>query len=221
MLMAVSQLGFAGGPDLASNLFHPSVYAEYAVGVGATSWKQLANSDPNQAAITESVPLRAPDNNLMVYGGVLGYQPSKNFAFEFSYLRFPDSTLYLSEDAYSPSTMQTETSEFAFMVKVLGQMTHRIPLFAYAAAGVQAIHRDDGDGATSLVSFPPLVIQENIWHVNPAFGFGFLYNINPHWVMDLAFRFNVGFGRSEVNPLKDYVPFLYSGTFRFGYRIIL
>ena len=218
--------GYAGEIESSFSSFHPSVYAEYAIGAGGTSWPQLAHDDSgpdslDNGGLNVSVPINAVDENLDVYGAILGYQPSENFAFEISYLRFPDSKLLMSSVYFTPDILYTESSEYTLMAKVIGRMTHRIPLFAYATAGMQAIHRDDNTSALAIGFSPPILIQVNLWHINPAFGFGFMYNVTQHWVIDLAFRFNVGFGRSELIPMKDYVPFLYSGTFRFGYRIIL
>ena len=55
--------------------------------------------------------------------------------------------------------------------------------------------------------------------VTPTFALGFNYNLSEHIMAELGANYTAGYGESELNPAKDYVPFLYSAFVQLAYRI--
>ena len=75
----------------------------------------------------------------------------------------------------------------------------------YSSVGVAQVHRWDDMNENNRIA--------------PTFGVGFNYNFAEHVMGELGANYTAGYGESELNPAKDYVPFLFSVFFKVAYRI--
>ena len=185
-------------------------YAGGCGGYGATTWAGLVPSEDNQnVAISISAPTLASEGGA-VWGLFAGYELSPYFAIEANYMHYPDATLTFDEmslfafDHEDKVTLITHTDTASLIAKIMLVIPHTT-VRAFSSAGVAEIRRKDE-------------INE-IWRVSPTFGVGFNYNLNAHTMVEIMNNYTAGYGESEINPVKDYVPFLYSVSLRLAYRV--
>lgn len=57
------------------------------------------------------------------------------------------------------------------------------------------------------------------WIGSPAFGAGLNYNFTDHIMGEFGANYTAGKGKSELNPVEDYFPFIYSVFFRLTWRM--
>jgi hypothetical protein len=76
---------------------------------------------------------------------------------------------------------------------------------AFSSVGPALLHRND--------------FIENRYRGSPAFGVGFNYFFTEHVMIEIAFNYVAGYGESELNPVDDYMPFLYAGMISLSYHI--
>ena len=81
----------------------------------------------------------------------------------------------------------------------------RMNMRIFSSAGVADVIRDD---------------QVNrINRVSPVFAFGVNLLVTDRVMIELGSNYTAGYGESEINPVEDFVPFLYSvflkGALRF------
>jgi hypothetical protein len=196
-------------PEIKNPFQHP-LYAGAAVGYGATTWQGLVPAKENQnVAINISAPTFAKEGGA-VWGVFTGYEFNPFFAMEASYMHYPDATLYFDENSLfafdhgDNVTLTTRTESLAIMAKIM-MIIPKSRIRAYSSAGFAEIHRKDN-------------INEQ-WRPTPTFGVGFNYNLNEHVMAEIASTYTAGYGESEINPVNDYVPFLYAVFFKLAYRI--
>jgi hypothetical protein len=195
------------GP-VANPVLHP-FYVGITGGYGSTTWNQLAPSQQNASlALSLSTPTSAKEGG-GIWGFFAGYELIPNFAIEASYTRYPIATVYFDSSSlftfdYNGRTeFSTKTDTTSLLVKFMLMIPHT-SVRAFSSAGVAGIHRSD--------------VITDCWRVSPAFELGFNYNINEHLMLEIGANYTGGYGESELNPAEDYVPFLYSGFLRLGYR---
>jgi opacity protein-like surface antigen len=186
---------------------HYPAYGGLMGGYGSTTWGALVPRDQN-AAISLSTPISVTEGGF-VWGVVAGYEFSPQFALEANYMHYQASRLYFDPmslftydyDSRIELTSRVETSSLMakFMI-IIPQTTLR----AYSSAGVLTTHRYDA--------------IKNIWRVGPTFGLGLNYNFTQRWMAEAGINYAAGFGRTELDPTKDFVPFLYSAFIRLVYR---
>lgn len=178
---------------------HP-FYVAALGGYGDTDWQRLVSEDDASA---EATPISATGNGF-VYGGLIGYQPFKNFAFELQYLHFPDADLEFEPGnimGFDDTT--SKTNYYAAVVKLL------IPLgdswHVFGDIGAAYVTRSDDIA--------------NIQNTRPTFGLGGEYTITEHWFSSLAFEYTPGTGQASQDASAQYIPYLYSIQLGLGYRL--
>ena len=188
---------------------HPA-YFGLTVGSGATTWQELVPNEQNpESVIFLSTPIGTHENNF-VWGLFAGYELIPYFALEFAYEHFPDTTIYLAPENiyYDGSNDLTQFTTHSEAVTVSGKYMFYLPhttIRAYSSVGAAEVHRSD--------------IIVNRWHLSPTFGIGFNYNFTEHGMIEIGFNYIAGYGVSELKPVNDYMPFLYSGFIKLAYRL--
>lgn len=188
---------------------HP-LYLGATGGYGATTWEGLVPSPLNQnMAMKTSTPVMVREGGA-VWGVFAGYELSPFFALEANYMRYPKATISFDADSMfafdnnGVVQLDTSTATISFIGKIMLIIPHT-QVRAYSSFGVAEIHRWDD-------------MNENK-RASPTFGLGLNYNIYEHVMIELGANYTAGYGESELNPAKDYVPFLYSGFLKLAYRV--
>ena len=192
---------------VSSDMDHP-VYAGLMFGYGEPTWKQLADegTDPGDTLTRESVPSHASSGGL-AGGPFIGFQFSDRFTIELSYVKFRTTHMqFIPANFYGIGSegLKSQTEIYNMIGKFM------VPLgltkaMAYASTGLTIIHRHD-----TIV---------NRGFAEPNFGAGFFYDITPMFLMQWGFLFTVGDGKSNVRPVKYYVPFTYMIHTSIAYRL--
>ena len=187
---------------------HPA-YIGVSGGYGSTTWGGLVPDFENQnLAMSMSTPIQVNEGG-GVWGAFAGYEISPFFAFELSYMNYPNaevtfdkiSLFSFDNDDLTQFTTHTET------VSLMGKVMLMIPktqLKVYSSLGIAELHRRD--------------MLTNQWHVSPTFGAGFNYAVTPHVIAELGGSYTAGYGEAQLNPTEVYFPFLYATYLRLGYR---
>lgn len=186
---------------------HP-IYAGLTGGYGQTTWGQLVSDEPN-AALSLSTPIHVKEGGF-IWGAYAGYEIIPAFAFEASYMHYPDAELEF--DPYSifsfnhdgETELTTHTESVSLIAKIMLLIPHAPGFRAYSFFGAAGVHRNDD-------------IADR-WRASPTFGVGFNYVITPRLMVELGTEYVAGYGQSEIEPDEHYVPFLYSGFLRLAYR---
>lgn len=192
---------------VSSDMDHP-VYAGLMLGYGEPTWKQLADegTDPGDTLTRESVPSYATGGGF-AGGPFIGFQFSDRFTIELSYIKFRNTRMnFIPANFYGIGSegLKSQTEIYNMIGKFM------VPLgltkaMAYASTGLTIIHRHD-----TIV---------NRGFATPNFGAGFFYDITPMFLMQWGFLFTVGDGKSNVRPVKYYVPFTYMIHTSIAYRL--
>lgn len=188
--------------------FRYHYYVGVEGGYGSTTWGHLVPKDPN-AAMSLSTPMSVSEGG-SVWGIFGGYEFIPQFALEASYMHFQAARLYFDPmslftfdyDGMTELTTRTETA--SLIAKFMLVVPHTTSLRAYSSIGAATVHRYDA--------------VKNIWRVNPSFGAGLNYNLSDHWMTELGMNYTAGYGEAELDPTKDFVPFIYSAFLRLAYR---
>lgn len=186
------------------------IYIGISGGYGSTTWSQLTVNSSSPAAA--SSPIAANDDGF-VWGFLLGYQFSKNFALEANYMNFPKSTITFAPFSfYFPTnpnsvTINSYTHAFSLFAKFIVPIHFVNHLSVFANAGAEYTHRDD--------------ILADKGRLGAIFGFGFIYALSQHISAQLAAQFYTGYGKAEILPANDYIPFLYQIQLALAYHFSL
>ncbi len=182
---------------------YPHFYLGGSIAYGETTWPQLTTDDP---MVSLSAPESAVDFGT-TWGGFIGYQFDRAFAVEAIYVRYPNTRLIFNNlfSFYYPLTeMVTRTQVYSAIGKLLFPLANaRINVFI--DAGVAFTRRSD--------------VLAKVTRVAPTFGLGFMCNASRRVIAELGFDYYIGYGKSELRPADDFVPFLFSIYFRLGYRL--
>lgn len=205
-----SLTALADEPPQKVDPFLHHLYLGGSAGYGSTTWQGLVPSAEKQnIAISMSTPISTSEGG-GVFGAFMGYEFTPYFALEANYMHFPNATLLFDEtslfafDHDDNTTMLTRTEMLSFIAKIM-LIVPNTRVRAYSNFGIADIHRDDD--------------LKDHWQVAPTFGFGLNYNITPRIMAELAANYAAGYGESEINPVDDYIPFLYSVSFKLAYRM--
>ena len=209
ILVSTLIMCMAASAEEATPFPHP-LYLGGIAGYGATTWEGLVPSPLNQnMAMNTSTPVMVREGGA-VWGFFAGYELSPYFALEANYMRYPNAMISFDEESIfafdNDGLIELNTSTAT--LSVMGKIMLIIPdtkVRAYSSFGAAEIHRWDD-------------MTENK-RLSPTFGLGLNYTIYDHVMMELGANYTAGYGESELNPAKDYVPFLYSGFLKLGYRI--
>lgn len=202
-----------------------SLYGGVSLGYGSTDWSLITTKNTNSNLATMSTPIKADDKGL-VWGFFLGYQITKHFGLEAYYSSYPETKLIFAEGNYyfpgnKRNTAFSETSVYGVIARAILEMNNK--LSGFIDFGMAIIHRKDKTAMCSNTdTFGTCASADlkkvNAIRVSPTFGAGVTYNITKKVISELGFQYTAGYGQSNMTPVFDYIPFLYSVYFRLGYR---
>lgn len=181
-------------------------YVAITGGYGSTTWGQLVPENES-AAMSLSTPTSVSEGGAM-WGIGGGYEFIPEFALEGTYLQFPSARLYFDPMSlfsfnYDRTELTSHIETISLMAKIMIFIPHT-SIRAFSSVGPTLEHRYDA--------------IKDIWHVSPAFGAGFNYNISKDWMVEIGTNYVAGYGKAEIDPSENYVPFLYSVFARLAYR---
>ncbi len=211
LLLCVSVCSASGSisPIQIDNPYRHPFYVGVTGGYGSTTWGQLVPSQNKlNAAINLSTPIRVNEGGA-VWGVFVGYEIIPMFAVEGSYSRYRIADVFFSQnsmfafDHNDQTYFSTRTDEVALSGKFM-LMIPKTAMRAFSSVGAAGVHRND--------------MLTNHWRVSPRFAVGFNYNISEHVMAEIGVSYTGGYGESELDPVQDYIPFLYSGFARLAYR---
>lgn len=198
---------FAGVPGRS---FPNPFYVGFNLGYGSTTWAGLVpDVEKKSIALSISTPTQVNEGGV-VLGGVIGFEFTSVFAIEANYLTYPDATIYYDKASLfafehkGQTDLRTETEAASLMGKFMVLIPGTV-LRAYSSIGIGNIHRKDGISDT--------------WWITPSFGAGVNVLLTPHIMVELVGNYMAGYGKSEINPIENFIPFLYAGYLRLAYRM--
>lgn len=192
-----------------TDLFKYPFYFGLQGGYGSTTWGHLVPNDPT-ITMTLATPTSVSEGKGGAWGVFGGYEFIPEFALEGSYMHFQAARLYFDSMSiftynYNGITELTTRTETASLMGKFMLFIPHTTVRAFSSAGIATVHRYD--------------VVKNIWRLSPSFSAGFNYNITDHWMTEISGNYTAGYGESEMDPAKDYVPFVYSVVLRLAYRI--
>lgn len=200
-------LGYSG--DMGFNPYAHRLYAGVNVGYGSTTWQGLVPNIENQnIALSISTPTHVTEGGVTI-GGALGFEFSRFFALEANYLAYPSARIFFDENSLfafetdGRTQLYTQTEAVFLIGKFLVPIPNTV-VRAYSGFGFGGIHRNDE--------------INNIWIVTPAFAAGLNVSVTDHIMGEIAANYMAGYGESELNPVQDFIPFLYAIYFKLAYR---
>ena len=203
-------------PNLASSCHVSSAFSDsYAFyigvngGYGSTTWVGLVPEIDQNMVLTMSAPIEVKEGGA-AWGGFAGVEFTPFFALEANYLSYPDATVFFDKDSFFAfeNNEQTELNTKTQAISLMAKFMLTLPgtsVRAYSSLGIGGIHRHDE--------------INNVWIAAPSFGVGLNYIFTKHVMGEVVGNYMSGYGTSELNPVKDYVPFLYAAYARIAYRI--
>lgn len=208
---------------LRQHVKHP-FYFGGSLGYGNTDWSEIttAPSTPtqdNDAAFT--APISAKSGGF-AWGAFMGYQFSKHFTVEGIYTHYHSTVVGFQTDItpnfYGIEQLRTDTHSYSLLGKILVPFGFT-NVYVYADAGVTYVHRDDKK-VTADPNNPPVAFdKKHKGHFGPSFGFGVAYNLTEHLFTEGSFQYTTGYGKADVKPAEDYIPFVYSIMLNMGVRV--
>jgi hypothetical protein len=187
---------------------HP-FYLGLGTGYGSTAWGQLVPSKSNSIlAMNMSTPTKVKEGGA-IFNLFMGYELMPAFALEAAYTKYADAKISFDETSLfsfynnDATSFTTETESVSLLAKFM-LLLPSTNIRPFSSAGVAGIHRYD--------------MMRNRWRASPTFGLGFNYPVTNNILTELGVNYTGGYGESELDPSKDYVPFLYSAFFRLAYR---
>lgn len=184
---------------------HP-FYVGAQIGYATTTWKHLVSED---MSLWGTTPLHVKEGDLS-WGIFIGYEFEPQFALEAEYLRLPTATLafdkqmsiYIYRDHIQ--RLRTKTDVMTVHGKFMAPLAS-LPIRIFAIAGIAIIHRTD-------------FLADTKSNVGADFGAGFNFNVSPHVLAEFGFEFFTGQGVTEYEPIRNFIPFLYTLHFKLAYR---
>ena len=208
ILMGIT--GLACSVQAASDVIKDHFYVGVLGGSGSGTWSELIMKGGPQEISTVSTPIDVHEGG-GVWGFLTGYQFTEHYAVQLQYMRFNTARVtlapYSDYDIDNPNelTFETNTDAFSAITKFMLPLPKALPLSVYSDFGLALVRRSDSFAHT-----------QQAW--SPTFGLGLVYTLNHHWLFDGSFDYIAGYGKSEVDPVYDYIPFLYAGTLKVSYR---
>lgn len=185
---------------------HHPFYLGLTSGYGSTTWGDLLPKNQSNV-MSISTPISVTEGGV-IWGMVAGYEFIPQFALEASYTRFPETKLYFDSMSiftydYNRVELTTNVESAALVAKLMLIIPHT-SIRAFSSFGAAMVHRYDS--------------IKNIWRVEPTFNAGVNYNFTEHWMGEVGINYTAGYGQAELDPTKDFVPFLYSIFVHVVYR---
>ena len=183
------------------------IYLGITLGYGSTTWGSLIDKNKHSAA-NVATPIKVHEGGF-VYGFYAGYEFSPYFAIETHYTHYQTADVYFLKTSdyyilYKIKEIRSKTEAYNINAKVMAPFFHT-KLRVYADAGAATIHRSDKLARTN-------------WHLGPTFGAGANYLVNSHFMIEAGFQYYTGWGKSQVDPVDNFIPFLYDAQLRLAYR---
>lgn len=189
---------------------HP-FYVGGVGGWGSTTWQGLVpKANKQNAAISISTPVAVQEGG-RVWGLSIGYELMPTFALEANYMMFPNAQITFDEYslyAFDENTLylNTKTQTASLSAKVMFLIPTATSIRVFSSAGIAGVFRQD--------------FMNNCYRISPTFAFGINKLLNERILLEIGTNYTAGYGESEINPVLDFVPFLYSGygkiALRFG-----
>lgn len=183
------------------DIFKYPFYIGAVGGWGSTTWQGLVPSEENQnIAMSISTPVEVQEGG-GIWGLSAGYELTRYFAVEANYVDYPDAVLTFDPDSFFAfeqdglTQLRTHTQTASLLAKVM-LVIPKTSMRVFSGAGVASVWRKDD------ISYD--------YRISPTFAFGVNMNINEHLMGELGTTYTAGYGEAEINPTKDFVPFLYS-----------
>jgi hypothetical protein len=186
---------------------HP-LYAGVTIGYGTTTWDGLVA--PNDEAFVMSVSTPTSVNEGGTIGGVfVGYEVFPSFALEFSYTHYANVKMYFDQYSlvtyeYNLASLVSHTNNYSFVGKFMVPVPYVHNARVFSSVGPAVTHRQD-------------TIYDH-WQLTPTFNFGFDIDVTEHIMAEVGANYTAGTAISELDPVVDYIPFLYSGFARLAWR---
>lgn len=186
--------------EKSDDLFKHPFYIAGMGGWGSTTWQGLVPKAENQnSAISISTPVAAKEGGA-VWGVALGYEFLPAFAVEADYMAFPKATITFDEYsiyAFEQNSLilYSNAHTVSLSVRVM-VMIPKTDIRFYSSGGIAEVIREDQINNASRVS--------------PTFAFGFNKMLTDRIMVEIGTNYTAGYGESEINPVNDFVPFLYS-----------
>lgn len=218
----ISMVAMSWASLAAAQVEHP-FYMGASLGYGSTDWSELVNHDSNPSdasQVLNAAPESAEDKG-RDYGFFVGYTFTPNYALELTYRRFQTSYIHFDTDYsqyYTNNNVQianfdSSTYNYSLLNKFIWNVTDNFGLFSDFGPGYT--HRYDIlAGASNGTSNGP----QGLGQLVATFGAGANYEITPHFMATVEGDYSTGWGKSELYPVDNYVPFLYSVDFKLAYR---
>lgn len=208
---------------LRQHVKHP-LYFGGSLGYGNTDWSEITTvpsttAQPNLAAST--APISAKSGGF-AWGAFLGYQFSKHFTVEGIYTHYHSTVVgfqtSVTPNFYGIEQLRTDTRSYSMLGKIMVPFGFT-NVYVYADAGVTYVVRDD-QSITPDPNNPPVdFAKRHRGHFGPSFGFGVAYNLTEHLFTEGSFQYTTGYGKADVKPAEDYIPFVYSVMLNIGVRV--
>ncbi len=183
-----------------------------AGGFGSTDWDMLVTPDDPLNALTLTNPVRASDKGF-VFSVFAGFYMTPNFAIQVGFARFPKTRLvfapfsnYNFPDNSVYNSIMSCTYAYSLLLKVIVPIPNYLRFRPFLDAGATFINRQD--------------FLANKTHLAPQFGIGFIVALTQRFFATLDFQYYTGFGRSDIHPARDYIPFLYQIRFGLAVRFV-
>lgn len=190
------------------NVFRHPFYIGGIGGFGSTTWGGLVPSTENQnSAISLSTPVNVTEGGGVI-GAFAGYEISRFFAVEASYMHYPDATVFFDDESLF-SFLHDDQTEFTSQTEAISVMAKVMLIIPdtkirfFSSLGGANVHRKD--------------ILNDYWRFSPTFGAGLNYRFTEDVMGEFGGSYTAGFGESNLNPTESYFPFLYSINFRLAY----
>lgn len=231
-IVLLSTLGVAGAvPKVVKKAYHDTIkmfqehvyhpfYLGGGIGYGNTDWTEITTTPGIQNDTTVSAPISATGSGV-AYDAYMGYQFSPHFTVETVYTRYPTTRVGFqpSVNTYGITTLKTDTDSYSLLGKILVPFGFT-GVSVYADAGATMIHRKDENitpdtSPGSIVTFHKV----NRYKLGPSFGFGVATNVTQRLFAEGSFQYTTGYGKADITPAEDYVPFVYSIMFNMGVRL--
>jgi len=195
-------------PSAFASVAHP-FYFGIGAGYGSTTWWGLVPTNENQnEAMILSTPSQVREGGI-AGGFFIGYEFFPFLALEGSYTKYPNAKISFDEMSlvtfqYDITSLTTKTELIALLAKLMVPLPYTY-VRLFSGFGISDLHRSDR--------------LADRWRLSPTFSFGFNYDLNEHWMTELAANYTSGYGESEINPAKDYIPFLFGVFLHLAYKI--
>ena len=206
-LLCASNIGFS--QNTKTDIFKQPLYVGLMGGYGSTTWQGLVPQIGNQnTALSISTPIDISEGGL-VWGAVAGYEITKYFALEADYMMYPDATIFFDKNSIfafehnNEISLKTQTQTASLNARVM-LVLPKTSMRLFSSAGIATVIRKDNVAQLSRVS--------------PTFGFGVNILFTEHIMGEIGTNYTAGYGESELNPVEDFVPFLYSIFGKIAYR---